>query len=640
VEATLTYTGDEPGGFVRAVTPVPQAITVRLHHSFVQLPDAAYRPRRFDPRGGFFGINYFDYATPFSEPIQQRFISRHRLQKKDPRAPVSEAVEPIIYYLDRGAPEPIRGALLDGARWWNQAFEAAGYKDAFRVELLPEDADPMDVRYNVIQWVHRATRGWSYGATVTDPRTGEIIKGHVTLGSLRVRQDFLIAEGLLGPYPAGARVNTPQQRAAMEMALARLRQLSAHEVGHTLGITHNYIASMANRSSVMDYPHPLVKVAADGSLDLSDAYATGIGAWDKVAVTWAYQDFPSGTDEPAALDEILRDARARGLHFLADQDARPPGSAHPAVHLWDNGANAVDELLRVMKVRAVALRSFSEKNIREGAPLATLEEALVPIFMLHRYQVEAAVKVVGGLNYTYAMRGDGQRPTELVSPAEQRRALDALLLTLRPVALALPEALLEQIPPRPFGYGRNRELFRAQTGLTFDALGPAETAAGFTAALLLHAERAARLVEHNARDAQQPGLGEVLEKLLAATWRAPRRAQDPGYAAEIERSVDNAVLYHLMALAANERARTQVRAIAHLQLEGLRRWLAAPPAAAGGEALRAHFAFAAAQIKKFQEDPKLIPLARPLEPPDGPPIGSPLDSDEPWCTWNESRELR
>src|ERR1700719_3251750 len=404
VEATLTFAGDEPGPWVKQVTPEPDAITVREHHSFVQLPPPGYKPRAYDPRSSFFGISYMDYATPISEPIVKRFTARHRLEKKDPTAAMSEPVQPIVYYLDRGAPEPIRSALLEGARWWNQAFEAAGYKNAFRVEMLPGDADLMDLRYNVIQWVHRATRGWSYGSTVTDPRTGEIIKGQVSLGSLRVRQDYLIAEGLLAQYEKG-KPASPKMR---EMALARLRQLAAHEVGHTLGLMHNYSASTVNRSSVMDYPPPLVKLAADGTPGLSDGYATGIGDWDKVSISWGYRDFAAGTDEHAALDKILIDAFGRGLRYLTDQDARPAGSSSSVAHLWASGSNAVDELNRIMQVRAAALRRFGENNVREGVPLATIEDVLAPIYLLHRFQVEAASKVLGGMDYTFALRGDGQ----------------------------------------------------------------------------------------------------------------------------------------------------------------------------------------------------------------------------------------
>jgi len=618
VEVTLTFTGDDPGGFLRSVTPTPQAVTVRQHHSFIQLPGPGYTPRAFDPRAGFFGIVFMDFATPVSEPIAKRFISRHRLQKKDPSAAASEPVKPIIYYLDRGAPEPIRSALLEGARWWNQAFTAAGFKDAFRVELMPEDADPMDIRYNVIQWVHRSTRGWSYGASVTDPRTGEIIKGHVTLGSLRIRQDYLIAESLLAAYEKGQPVSPKM----LEMSLARIRQLAAHEVGHTLGLSHNYIASTAGRASVMDYPHPTVKLDASGVPDLSDAYATGAGEWDKLAITYGYSDFSAGTNEKAALDKIIQGGIARGNVFLSDQDARPPSSAHPATHLWDNGANAVDELSNVMKVRAAALRRFGENNIREGAPMATLEDVLVPVYLYHRYQVEAAVKVVGGADYRYALRGDGQTILEIVPPKEQLRALDAVLATVTPAALVLPDSIVKLIPPKPLGYGRGRENFRGRAGLTFDALAPAETAANITLGLLLNPERAARLVDYHSRDTKNPGLSEVIDKLLAQTWRAQPAA---GASAEVQRVVNAVALHHLMSLAANERAAAQVRAIAAHKLNQLKTWLSGQIRATTDESQRAHYFFGLAQIKKFEENPKELNFTRPAEPPDGAPIGSDCD---------------
>jgi hypothetical protein len=617
VEATLTFVGDEPGKWARDVTPDPAAITVREHHSFVQLPPPGYKEREYDVRSSFFGISYLDYAKPVSEPIEKRLTARHRLAKKDPAAAMSEPVEPIVYYLDRGAPEPIRSALLEGARWWNQAFEAAGYKNAFRVELLPEGADMMDLRYNVIQWVHRATRGWSYGAGVVDPRTGEIIKGHVTLGSLRVRQDYLIAEGLLAPYEKGKPVSTKMQ----EMALARLRQLAAHEVGHTLGLMHNYSASTVNRSSVMDYPPPVAKLAADGTLDLSDAYATGIGEWDKVSIAFGYSDFPPGTDEHAALNKILMDGYGKGLRYLTDQDARTAGSSSSLAHLWDSGSNAVDELNRLMQVRAAALKKFGGNNIREGAPLATIEDALVPIYMLHRYQVEAAAKFVGGMDYTFAVRGDGEVPTKIVAPAEQRRALAAVLATVKPAALALPEPLLQMIPPRPPGYERGREHFKIHTSPAFDALAPAEEAAQQTLQFLFTPARAARLVEFHARDAANPGLQEVLDAVVGATWKVPHAA---GYAGEVARTVDDVVLYDLLSLAMNDRATTQVRAVASREVEQLKVWLNANKTA-GDASQQAHVAYAATQIEQFQKDPKKLELPAPAEPPDGPPIGDDED---------------
>ncbi len=625
VEVALTFTGDSPGNYVRQVVPSPQSITVRQHHSFIQLPNDDYKPRKFDPRAGIGNISYNDYSTPISEPLVKRFIRRHRLQKKDPTAAVSEAVEPIVYYVDAGVPEPIRSALVEGAQWWDQAFAAAGYKNAFQVKIMPAGADLMDVRYNVIQWVHRSTRGWSYGSSVTDPRTGEIIKGHVSLGSLRVRQDFLIAEGLLAPYEKGKPV--PSQM--LEMALARLRQLSTHEVGHTLGFPHNYAASVRDRASVMDYPHPYIKINGKGEIDLSEAYATGIGEWDKVTVAYAYQDFPGGVDEEEKLQEILNTYLSDGLLFIADQDARPAGSAHPLAHLWDNGKNAADELSRIMQVRALALSRFSENNIRENAPFATLEEVLVPIYMLHRYQVEAASKMLGGLYYTYAVRGDGQKITEMISPQEQLKALDALLATLKPEALALNNRTLKMIPPRAFGYQRSRETFNKRTGLTFDPLAAAETAANLSMSFILHPARAARLVEYHARDSKLPGFNYVTDKIISATWKSQHGS---GYHAEIQRIVDDVVLHNLMLLAANENAANQVRAIASLKLDELKNWLIKQLDKIKDESQRAHTYFAISQIRRFQEHPDELNLTKPVNPPDGSPIGSDFLGFQ--CGWN------
>ena len=377
----------------------------------------------------------------YAEPISKYFIIRHRLEKKDPTAARSEAIKPIVYYLDNGTPEPIRSALLEGASWWNQAFEAAGFINAFQVKLLPEDADPMDIRYNVINWVHRSTRGWSYGYSVVDPRTGEIIKGHVTLGSLRVRQDYLIAQGLLAPLSKRITRSMPADDKMLTMALNRLKQLSAHEVGHTIGLQHNYAASVVNRSSVMDYPHPAAVLDAKGEIDISDAYDLKIGEWDKIAINWGYREFAKGTDEKAALDKILSDANKAGYQFISDRDARAAGGLHPTAHLWDNGKSPVDELNNVMKVRAKALRKFGENNIRPGTPMAFLEDVLVPVYLYHRYQVEAVTKLVGGLYYTYALRGDGQIITQSLSKDEQLKALNAVISTIDPSVLVLPERI-------------------------------------------------------------------------------------------------------------------------------------------------------------------------------------------------------
>jgi len=610
-EATLTFTGQPTGGFIRSVTPTPSSVTVREHHSFVQLPDANYKPRKFDPRAGYFSISYYDYATPISEPIEKRFITRHRLEKKDPRADVSEAVEPIIYYMDPGAPEPIRSALMDGAKWWNQAFEAAGYKDAFRVEVLPEDADPMDVRYNLINWIHRSTRGWSYGASVTDPRTGEIIKGHVNLGSLRVRQDFLIAEGLLAPYEEGKPVSKEME----QMALARLRQLAAHEVGHTIGIAHAYSSSSENLASVMDYPHPIAQLK-DGKIDLSRAYDDKIGAFDKVIVTYGYQHFPDGTDEDKALYDIIQNSLKAGFTFLSDQDARPVGGAHPYAHLWDNGKDPADELNRVMEVRAVALKNFGERNIKPGAPMALLEEVLVPMYFFHRYQTEATAKVVGGLNYRYALRGDGQPVTELLTPQQELKAIEALLKTVQPSALALPESLLKIIPPRPLGYSRHRELLKGKTDLTFDPLSAAETASDLTFSLILHPARANRLFEHHSRDARLPSLESVIDKLISATFKSPTRG---GYEGAIQMSINYSLFTNLSKLALNKDASAPAKAIATLKLDQLKNWLQSR--ATTDEEWKAYYAYLVQQINKFQDDPDEFKVENLLPAPPGQPIG-------------------
>jgi hypothetical protein len=502
---------------------------------------------------------------------------------------------------------------MEGASWWNKAFEAAGYKDAFQVKLLPEDADPMDIRYNIIQWIHRSTRGWSYGNSINDPRTGEIIKGQVSLGSLRDRQDFLIAEGLVQPYEDGKPVSDKM----MKLALARLHQLAAHEVGHTLGLQHNFTASVNNRASVMDYPPPVVNLNTDGTIDLSNAYTTEIGGWDKRAILYGYQDFPAGTNAEDALKNIMTETLKEGYLFISDEDARPEGSAHPKAHLWDAGTNAADELNRLMDIRKHILANFSEKAIRQDAPMATLEEVLVPVYLMHRYQVEAASKMLGGLYYTFALKNDGQTITKFVPPSEQWKAFNALMATLTPDALTMPEKLIEKIPPRPIGYPRTRETFKSRTGLTFDPLSAAESAASNTLKFMLQPQRAARLVEYHSRDSTQPGLESVLNKLVAQTWKTP---QQPGYKGEIQRLVNNLTLKQLLALAANTRAPESVRGITLLQIDDLKKWMSKTVLTAGKDS-KANLLFGLSQIGQFEKNPDKFQPAETLNMPDGSPIG-------------------
>ena len=630
MEATLTFArdrrGEGPGfgrGAVEAVTPSADAVTVRQRQSLVALPDDGYTPRPYDPRAGYGAVSFVDYAAPLGEPMTRRYLRRHRLEKRDPSAAVSEVVEPIVYYLDRGTPEPVRSALLDGARWWNQAFEAAGYRDAFRVELMPAGADPLDVRYNVIQWVHRSTRGWSYGSSVTDPRTGEIIKGHVTLGSLRVRQDYLIAEGLLSPYIAGD--EEPPELAAL--ALARIRQLSAHEVGHTLGLGHNYYASSQGRISVMDYPHPLVTLGPDAQIDLSDAYDVGIGAWDAVAIAYGYQDYPAEADTTGALQSLLDEAWEADLRYLTNQDT----AAHPRVHIWANGTDPARELERMLQVRRVALDRFGESAIPAGRPLATLEEALVPLYLHHRYQIDAAAAALGGVDYAYAVRGDGRVPVTPVPGDQQRAALAALLRTVDPAELTLPESVLQQIPPRPPGHGPHRELFPRRTGPVFDALTPAIVAADLTVSQILTPTRAARLVGQALLDETLPDLAEVLEALIDGVFDAPL---DTAYERAVRRAVQRVVVERLMGLA-DRAPMAEVRAHAMDSLRRIRTLDSRRSAETSYNRLLRR------DIERFLERPG-SPVTGPALPapaaPPGSPIGDPalrwLRPDPELCQWD------
>tara|TARA_B100001167_G_C16774171_1_gene309777 strand:- start:3327 stop:5705 length:2379 start_codon:yes stop_codon:yes gene_type:complete len=607
-EALLTFKGNPEGRMLRSVAPDAGVVSTLQHHSFVELPEPGYEPRVFDPKSGAIYIQYKDYATPVQEHIDKRLIIRHRLEKKNPELEVSEAVEPIIYYLDPGTPEPVRSALLEGASWWNQAYESIGYKNAFQVKMLPDGADPLDLRYNVIQWVHRSTRGWSYGASVTDPRTGEILKGHVSLGSLRIRQDFMIAQAMMNQPFADSDDNYEPM---LEMALARIRQLSAHEVGHTLGFAHNFAASVNERASVMDYPHPAIKLKGD-EIDFSDAYATGIGAWDKVTVAYSYGDAPKGMNESWYLNQVLEEAEEKGLRFISDSDARAANGAHPDAHLWDNGANAADELKAVLALREKAIENFSIDNIHTGEPLTVLEDVFVPLYFYHRYQTEGAVKSIGGVRYTYAVKDDEQQQiTNPVASNEQEQALEAVLETLKAEHLAIPADKLGLFPPRAFGYGRTRESFKGNTGVTFDPLGAAETAADFTLDFLLNAERANRLVAQHAVDRDLPGFESVLQELIDATFRAIPK---DSYFAEVQRSVNNRVLEHMKQLMVNPNAITQVKASVFKSLTDL--------AQQNMRAEDANTRYMAWSIGKFLEDPdEFKPVSAP-KIPDGSPIGS------------------
>jgi Met-zincin/Domain of unknown function (DUF5117) len=644
VETTLTFTSNDPGPLVRETVPAPRAVTLRQRHSFVELPAAGFSPRRLDPRVGVFGIEFYDYATPISEPLEKRWIARHRLEKRDPSAASSEPARPIVYYVDEGTPEPIRGALIEGAAWWNQAFEAAGFRDAFQVKPLPRDADPADVRYNMINWVHRSTRGWAYGSTIVDPRTGEIIRGVVTLDSQRARQDYLLGSGLVPSHPLGANsgraagcdfallpdldylhsAESPAELAAM--AVARIRQLSAHEVGHTLGLAHNFAASTYGRASVMDYPAPLVEIR-NGRLDFSNAYAVGIGAYDKFAIRYAYAQFPAGANEEAELERIVREGVRDGMLFLSDDDARPAGAAHPLANLWDNGDDPVAMLRHTLEVRRVGIEQFGLGNITRGMPLSLLEAKFLPLYLHHRYQLQAAIKSVGGVYYTHAVKAEGgpnpPRVFEIVPAARQRQALAAALATLRADELKIPPRILALIPPRAFGYESGTpELFPKRTAPTFDPVGAAAIAADLALTDLLDPRRAARMIQFNAQGREYPHFDEVVSAAVRATWRVPSRGD--GYADAIQRALQSLAASRLMDLAANPEASPQVRAAATNGLRDIVTLIGSAlkeRAAADGDA--EHMWATREDIERF--------LARPDEPrrrtpplprPPGDPIGS------------------
>ncbi|HZT76930.1 MAG TPA: zinc-dependent metalloprotease [Vicinamibacterales bacterium] len=597
-------------GTVASVTPSADAVTLREHVSLVELPDDGYKPRYDDPRAGYGGLNYVDYSVPIGDQMVQRYIRRHRLEKKDPNAAISEPVKPIQYWVDSGAPDDVKKALVEGASWWSQAFDAAGFRNAFKVDVLPEGADPMDIRYNMINWVHRSTRGWSTGGSIADPRTGEIIKATVTLGSLRDRQDYLIFEGLLSPYVNG----NEHPQVLYEAALKRIRQLAAHETGHTLGLGHNYYDSTKGWISVMDYPHPLEKLNPDGTIDINDAYPQHIGDWDKVTINYGYRQFPPGTDEKAALTKILDDAWKDDLIYLTNQDL----DAHPKVDQWSNGVDQADELFRMMKVRRAALDHMGEHSIRAGMPMATIEEPLVPIYMYHRYAVESASSMVAGQDYIYGMRGDNRTPTKGVGVDDQRKALDALMYTLRPNELTVPKHVLDLIPPRPPGWGMHRELFPRTTGDTFDPLAPATIAADVTVGFLLQLDRAARMVGQHAVDPRLPGLEDVIDRLTAATFDAT--TANP-YEAAVRRAEEQVLVDRVMWLATAS-PNSGVRAIATMKLTKLMARLKTPSPKAT-ELDNAHRTLMAGEIKRFLDRPAEAARVIEAPPPDAPP-GAPI----------------
>jgi len=601
LEAIISFSGKPTGDFVKNVAVIPSLLTIRQHHSFIQLPDSNYTPRAFHPESGYFYTRYSDYAKPIDEDIVVRSIYRHRLKKTNPNDILSEPVKPIIYYLDRGCPEPISSALLEGAAWWNQAFEAAGYKDAFQVKRMPKDAHPMDIRYNVIQWVHRSTRGWSYGSSISDPRTGEILKGHVSLGSLRVRQDYMIAEGIISNFDESS--DDPRM---LEMALARLRQLSAHEVGHTIGLAHNFAASYNDRASVMDYPHPYVEIK-DNTKDFSNAYAVGIGEWDKRAVIYGYSSVPKDQSESEYLTSLIKQNEKDGLLFITDQNARSDDSMHPHAHLWDNGNDPIAELKRISDLRKVVLQNIGPNSLKEGTPLSELEKILVPAYLMHRYQVKAVAKIIGGVNFSYELKSSEPRKDfSPIDKARQEQALNAILETLNASFLEMPENIISSIPPPAYGYPRNRETFQGHTGAQFDYQGAAEACANHSLSLLFSPERLAR-IDLNQKNGMS--LKDYLNKLSSHAFQSGSTTTDL--------MLEKLVFIHLMKLSKDHSISKSVAASAFFELTSLKDELISSKATAR----MAHNAYLLDLFEEFKKSPDTFELPNITEMPPGSPIG-------------------
>ena len=563
IDAFLTFETARPNAQTYATAADARAVTLVLHHSFVRLPEEGFSPRAFDQRTASIGMGYHDFSAPLGAPLVSRFAPRMRLERVDPSATSGPVKKPIIFYVDNGAPEEIRNALIEGASWWAEGFEAAGFENAYRVEVLPEGAHPLDVRYNVINWVHRQTRGWSYGGSVVDPRTGEILKANVILGSQRVRQDRMIFEGLAG----AAKTGTGAADDPVEIALSRIRQLSAHEVGHTLGFAHNFAASTNDRASVMDYPAPWVRPAS-GGLDFSQAYGSGLGAWDVFTVKWLYSQFPGGGDDPAALNQMVEEAYGSGLRFVSDNHARSKDTGHPYGAVWDNGADPIAMLDEVMEVRQIALAGFGPGALADGRPLSELNAVIVPIYLYHRYQVEAAAKSIGGLNFRYQVKGQGEQPAVPVPAADQRRALEALVKTLSPAALDLPDTLLNYLTPGDVGYfgrGSIEELFPNRTGPVFDLASSAEVAADLTLSAVLDPARVNRLMAYEQRSDRSLTLRQVIERLEAAAF-APETAPRRAALAEI---VQTRFVAQLIGLSRSEDTSSAAKAVTDGYLQGL-----------------------------------------------------------------------
>lgn len=608
IHAVLTFVSDAPAAAMR-IAPDAGAVTFELHHSLVSLPsETGFRPRPADPRAGFFSTMFTDFSQSLEQLYRSGFANRWRLIPRDTaaylRGELVEPVTPITYYLDPGIPEPYRTAFIEGGNWWSRVFEAAGFRNAFRVLDLPAGADPMDSRNTMIYWVNRSAPGPSVGPSQTDPRTGEIVRTVVRLDSWRSQIDFNIYAGLVpAAGPRGLDLT------AEEFAMARRRQHVAHEIGHTLGLQHNYIAASQGRSSVMDYPVPLISLRADGSIDIKDAYRAGPGAWDSLAIRYGYTWFPDTASERAGLAKIIAEGISRNVRFIPDQYAGAGGSM-PTVTQWVEGSTMFDAVERTSKLRRHLIQNFDERAIKPGEPMHLLNMRFAHVYLHHRYSLAGLVKTIGGMEFTFAMRGDTQIPTRIIPVAEQRRALTMALDAIQPAELTVPERIVAMIPPAPPGFNNQFSWIASSGGTAFD---PVTLAGGLATEVIkgiLDRTRVARLILFQARDPQALTLDQVIGEIVSRTWGVPVPTDASQQA--VLRASQRAALDELIDLAGDTRTIPDVRAVAYDQLRQLDgRLVALGPAAQPVQ--RAHVELARRDIARFMagED---VPATRPRFP--------------------------
>jgi hypothetical protein len=571
LEALLTFTNE---GEVDLNQPDRHVLSIREHHSFVALPEAGFEPREADPRVGFFGETFKDFSQPYNQPLTRKFIARWRLQKKDPSAAVSEPVKPIVFYLDRAVPEPMRSALKRGALWWNAAFEQAGFKDALHIEDLPEGASPLDARYPTIQWTNRSGRGWSVGMTQADPRTGEIVHAVVQLDSHRMRTvnnywDATVPSGTNNEEPSldgfAAIDRLDPQISEDQVMLNRLALLTCHELGHVLGLDHNFVASTFDRGSVMDYYAPRVKIRAEGTADLSDAYMQGTGSYDRFAIEWGYsQGTPSATSdrEHARLDAIIRKALAHGIVWGNYVD--------PRWNAYDDGTDPVEWLKQVWPVRDALLAHYDSSLQCPGEPASRLASRFPLIYLFHRYALGAAINVIGSAKIPPSLVSDGQEPVSIWPDAQQREALQMVLKALDPTELEIPTSLWKLLAP-PEADREDPERFISTAGYLFSKEDGARAVADIVAGGLLDPQRLQRLAVISRLSTGSLSPTELVAALVKAAFSAsvqsatapkpPAGRPDP-----LIDAVRSQVADHLMSLAANNDATPEVQAVA---LEGI-----------------------------------------------------------------------